>query len=199
MIKGKNISPVQVTTSPQARIEGSVIIIFSILIAWVFVPDTTPFAVASHYARYIAIGITLSLLFEIAVMGLGRVIRADCVCLVVFYALSYLEFLFDQPELNQASTLSQTQGACALFNLGFVSIVISRHFWPAKRMTVPQEITQRISFKVLLAAFWVAFVLGFFHIFWAVDFNPIRAIEEMMRPRFSQSWGRGRLGDWIAL
>jgi hypothetical protein len=33
----------------------------------------------------------------------------------------------------------------------------------------------------------------------SVQFNPIALIEGMLGPRFSEPWGRGRLGGWISL
>jgi oligosaccharide repeat unit polymerase len=51
----------------------------------------------------------------------------------------------------------------------------------------------------LFGLFLFAFFVGYLHIFLAVNFNLIEMIEQMARPRFSQSWGRGKFGDISAL
>ena len=33
----------------------------------------------------------------------------------------------------------------------------------------------------------------------AVNFNPVELVNQMIAPRFTQSWGRGRLGGWSEL
>jgi oligosaccharide repeat unit polymerase len=75
-------------------------------------------------------------------------------------------------------------------------MVVGRHLIPTRsNSTVP------VDFKPdhLFGLFLFAFVVGYLHIFIAVNFNPIEMIEQMARPRFSQSWGRGKLGDISAL
>ena len=42
-------------------------------------------------------------------------------------------------------------------------------------------------------------LLGYFHVFLAVNFDPFEALRQMSLPRFSQSWGRGQYGDAYAL
>ncbi|MGB0371579.1 MAG: hypothetical protein ACPGN3_09520 [Opitutales bacterium] len=187
------------TDSPTPRLEGTVILLLCMMVAWLFVPESDPYSVANHYAKWVLGGLGLAILFELNTMGFSRLIRVDWVCLVIFYALSYLEFLFSQPELNRVSTVERTSMACGLFNLGFVTIAISRHFVTSRKVRYIPAHQAFINYKILVGAFWAAFAIGFFHIFIAVDFSISRAIDAMMGARFSQPWGRGRLGDWKAL
>jgi hypothetical protein len=51
----------------------------------------------------------------------------------------------------------------------------------------------------LLILFVGCIFLGHLQMLMAVDFNPFLMVEWFTAPRFSQPWGRGRLGDWKAL
>ena len=51
----------------------------------------------------------------------------------------------------------------------------------------------------LFALFILAFVIGYLHIFIAVNFDPLEMIRQMSLPRFSQSWGRGKYGNLYSL
>src|SRR5262249_56817340 len=50
-----------------------------------------------------------------------------------------------------------------------------------------------------LLRFVLATLLGYLHVFLAVNFDPFEAVRQMSLPRFSQSWGRGRYGDAYSL
>jgi oligosaccharide repeat unit polymerase len=47
--------------------------------------------------------------------------------------------------------------------------------------------------------FVLAAMLGYLHMFLAVNFDPFEVMRQMLLPRFAQSWGRGRYGDANAL
>jgi oligosaccharide repeat unit polymerase len=44
-----------------------------------------------------------------------------------------------------------------------------------------------------------AFLVGYFHMLWAVGFNVVELVSKMLEPRFAQPWGRGRYGGWVDL
>src|SRR5262249_22276100 len=47
--------------------------------------------------------------------------------------------------------------------------------------------------------FVFAALLGYLHIFLAVDFDLFEALRQMSLPRFAQAWSRGRYGDALSL
>ena len=59
--------------------------------------------------------------------------------------------------------------------------------------------TRPVPSTWLAAILWCCFFLGFLHILIATSFDIPKIFDAMLRARFDQPWGRGRLGDWKAL
>ena len=128
--------------------------------------------------------------------GVRNVIRTDLLMLLALYALTFLEFLFPQASFGDEVTVGGAITGTAAVLVGFVGLAIGRHF---VRHTLPSAtLGSAVQFgpRQMMAAFVLAFVLGYFYIFLAVNFDLFEAIRQMQWPRFSQSWTRGRLGGW---
>lgn len=183
---------------PRPTVEGSVFLLLAIGITTGFMTGDKP----SDYGRFAAttmgLGIALSALCDLQ-RGLRNLIRADFFAIFAFYFFTFFEFLFPQPNFDRLVTLEPAQAAINVCLVGFAGLVIGRHFSQGETQPFRELLTRPVSNKWLLLLFWISLFLGFLHMFVAVDFNPVKVIEHMMGPRFSQPWGRGRFGDWKAL
>jgi len=131
-----------------------------------------------------------------AMSGVRALIRTDNLMLWVLYGLTLLEFLFPQLEVNGAvGSEAAARGTNAVM-LGFFGLVVGRHLI-SKRPSLNRPL--EFAPGHLFALFMLAFLIGYLHIFIAVDFNPVEMIEQMSLPRFSQSWGRGKIGGAYSL
>lgn len=157
----------------------------------------------SELARTAAYGVGFTLLASFAFearSGLKNLIRADLMGVLALYYLTLYEFLFEQPYFDKAvvhDTLAY-RGIWAVI-LGFAGLFIGRHLLPRGKQPFQRIMTRPVPPGWLLGIFWASFALGYFHILLSVDFNIPLMIEYMMKARFEQPWGRGRLGDWRAL
>ncbi len=144
------------------------------------------------------IGVTLALSFFVDCRGaLVRLIRVDLFMMFALYGLTFFEFLFDQPAIIRITAESAKTALLASI-AGFAGIAVGRHLVPIKRgLPHPQSLgfSPGLIFQLLL----LSSLLGYFYMLLAVNFNPIEMVEQMMRPRFSQPWTRGRLGGMGAL
>ncbi len=133
--------------------------------------------------------------------GLRNLIRTDVVCLSALYFLTYVEFLFPQPEFDEIAATYDVMEASQLVLLGMGCLAITRHLgFRSKFREIPQlSGVAGLTPGQWLWLFWIASTLGYFHMLMAVQFNLFDMIEAMMRARFSQPWGRGKYGDWKAL
>jgi hypothetical protein len=148
-----------------------------------------------------AVGVGLSLGIGTAIeatSGIRSLIRVDILMFWVLYGLTFLEFLFPQPDVDTVLLpAAATNGTYAAL-LGFAGLAVGRHL-------VPRRGGSQVSafFDVSPASFFFLFILatllGYLHIFLAVNFDLFEALRQMLLPRFSQSWARGRYGDIYAL
>ncbi len=131
--------------------------------------------------------------------GLRNLIRTDLVCLSALYFLTYVEFLFPQPGFDEAAETYDVLGASRLVLIAMACMAISRHFSFRSMVHTMPPSGAGFTSKQWLWLLWIAAALGYLHMLLAVNFNIVEIIEQMMRPRFSQPWGRGKFGDWKAL
>ena len=126
-----------------------------------------------------------------------NILRADLLMLIALYALLYAEFLLPHEGIA-TQVYSSVQGTVNAIGLGMASIAVGRHTvfggYGIAALT-SNDVSARSLFKVVVS---VA-LLGFSQMLWSVDLNPIAMFDEMMGPRFSQSWARGQLGGWGSL
>jgi len=148
-----------------------------------------------------AIGIGLSLVTATAVearAGVRELIRVDILTLWALYGLTFLEFLFPQPDVEGiVSPDVATKGVVAAI-LGFAGIVIGRHFVPSRHKTSTVFFAD-VSPRNIFTLFVLAAAVGYLHILLSVNFDVFEMFRQMALPRFEQSWGRGQYGDAYAL
>ena len=147
-----------------------------------------------------AVGLLGSLAFSFLIDCRGklvRLIRVDLFMLIALFGLTFFEFLFEQPPMTSITVTSAQTALVAAF-VGFAGIAVGRHLVPIRRgLPNPRDLgfSPKVTFQLLLACT----VLGYFYMLLSVGFNPIEMVEQMLRPRFSQPWTRGRLGGPSAL
>jgi oligosaccharide repeat unit polymerase len=168
---------------------------FGLAATWLALPSSD----AESIFDTAAIGVGIALLSATAMeafSGVRALIRTDNLMLWVLYGLTLLEFLFPQPHVNTAvSVEAATRGTGAVL-LGLFGLILGRHLVSAgSNSNVPIDLKPGHLFGFFL----FAFVIGYLHIFVAVNFNPVEMIEQMSLPRFYQSWGRGKYGDLYSL
>ncbi|MHA3775719.1 hypothetical protein ACXR0O_29745 [Verrucomicrobiota bacterium sgz303538] len=156
----------------------------------------------SEVSRYAAIGTALSLavstIFDLR-RGIPNLIRADFMAVAALYFLTLFEFFFPQPNFDQMISVSSTKLALYAVVVGLAGMLIGRHLWQPRQQPFVNTLTREIPARWLVIMTAACFALGFFHQIVAVNFDVGEWIEEMMAPRFSQPWQRGKLGDWKAL
>ncbi len=188
------------TSSARARSNPNssaptIIMMLGLAVTWLALPSND----AESVFDTAAIGVGIALLSATAMeafSGVRALIRTDNLMLWVLYGLTFLEFLFPQPGVDMVvSVEAATRGTGAVL-LGLFGLILGRHLVSAGSNS---NISIDLKPRHLFAFFLFAFVIGYLHIFIAVNFDPIEMIEEMSWPRFSQSWGRGKYGDLYSL
>jgi oligosaccharide repeat unit polymerase len=185
----------RVRSIPRNSEAPTLIMMLGMAVTWLTLPSND----AESIFETAAIGVGIALLSATAMeafSGVRALIRTDNLMLWVLYGLTFLEFLFPQPDVNMAvSVEAATRGTGAVL-LGFLGIVVGRHLISKRaNSNVPLDFAPR----QLFALFILAFVIGYLHIFIAVNFDPVEMIKQMSWPRFTQSWSRGKYGDLYSL
>lgn len=180
---------------PRSPAVPTLIMVVGLALTWMALPSTD----AESIFDTAAIGVGIALLAATAVeafAGVRALIRTDNLMLWVFYGLTLLEFLFPQPSVNSRVGVDAATLGTGIVLLAFFGMVVGRHLVSARANPVaPVDFQPRHLFGL----FVFAFVVGYLHIFIAVNFDPIEMVTQMARPRFTQPWGRGKLGDISAL
>jgi hypothetical protein len=182
----------------RASPSGSWLALFGLAITAAMLAGDTPHQVATFAAYGTGLSVGISLFFD-AKGGLRNLVRADVLALIGLYFLTLFEFLFSQPEFNSLTDLESTRGAIMACLLGHAGIIIGRHLRPGGHRQLRHLLTRPAPAGWLLLMFAACLFLGNLQMLIAVDFNLFAMIDAFMGPRFSQPWGRGRLGDWKAL
>lgn len=170
----------------------------------------TAFAMANSGDRYssqlahtTAVGVLVTLLASFAFEtrgGLKNLIRPDLVGILALYYLTLYEFLYPQPyfDVNMSDTNAVYLALWAVI-LGFIGIFIGRHILPRGKQPFEEIMTRPVPPGWLVVILWACFFIGFLYVLLGVDFDLAKIVPAMVRARFDQPWGRGRLGDWKAL
>lgn len=157
----------------------------------------------STLARASAIGVLLSLAVSVGADlrrgGMRNLIRADLMAMVAFYFLTMFEFLFPQPHFDTLIDVRTAHEAILCVELGFLGLLVGRHFLHPKRQPFSYTLTYEIPPVWIVVIFWACIFIGYLHMLLAVNFDVVEMVQWWMDPRFSQPWQRGRLGDWKAL
>ena len=188
-----------VWVAPGSRMaEGSFVICSGAALAWLSLPSEDSMAIFSWAAIVMGTTLLLAILLE-ARMGARGLLRADLLMLLALYGLTFFEFLFPQDWFRAVVTTQAATDGTAAVLVGFAGLALGRHLvvrspWP-RTSAAPLH----FSGRAIAFVFTGCFLIGYFHMLWAVDFDVTELVAEMMEPRFAQPWGRGRLGGWAAL
>jgi hypothetical protein len=172
--------------------------VLGLLFTYFLLDGSTP----EELARHAAIGVGLTMVIAIGLEASQNwrcVLRPDAPAFGALYFLTFFEFLSRQSQVNQMTTKPPMYHACCLALLAFGSIAVARHFSPAPPRFLTSLVKRQTSAGALLSVFVVSFFFGILFMLLAVNFNVFEMIDQIMQPRFSQSWSRGRFGDWKAL
>jgi oligosaccharide repeat unit polymerase len=180
---------------PKSPAIPTLIMVVGLALTWVALPSTDSESIFDTAAIGVGVALLSATAVE-AVAGVRALIRTDNLMLWVFYGLTLLEFLFPQPDVNSSVSIDAATWGTGIVLLAFFGLVIGRHLVSTRSSPVAP-----VDFKPnhLFGLFLLAFLIGYLHIFLAVNFNLVDMIEQMSRPRFSQSWGRGKFGDIYSL
>lgn len=159
---------------------------------------TTPADMANVVAVGVGLGLIINLLLDCQ-QGLRNLFRVDTMCLVSIYALTVAEFLSPQEEFNSRITLDQASLALNVICIGFVGLAVGRHLIALRPMKSNILNFPDIPDATLFYLFLAASILGYLYILISVNFDFVRLFNELLEPRFRQSWTRGRLGGWNSL
>jgi oligosaccharide repeat unit polymerase len=180
---------------PQSPAVPTLIMVVGLALTWLALPSTDSESIFDTAAIGVGVALVAATAVE-AGAGVRALIRTDNLMLWVFYGLTLLEFLFPQPDVNSSVSVDAATRGTGIVLLAFFGLVVGRHLVSARANPVAP-----VDFKPghLFGLFVFAFLVGYLHIFIAVNFDPIEMITQMARPRFTQPWGRGKLGDISAL
>jgi hypothetical protein len=184
--------------SPAPSFQGTIFLLCGLGVAPVIAEGETPVDLAHSYA----ITVGLSILGSIALdyrRQIRNLVRADLMAILSLYFLTLFEFLLPQSTFNSLVSLAEVHPALDACLCGFAGLAIGRHMAPDLNRELKYILRQEMANRVLLILYSTCFVIGFFHMLLAVDFDPVRMVEAFMGPRFSQPWSRGKFGDWKAL
>ncbi|HET6409327.1 MAG TPA: O-antigen polymerase [Chthoniobacteraceae bacterium] len=184
------------TLAPTAT--GTILALFGLALTGVFLSGSTPFDVARFAAYGAGLSILTSIVWDIR-LGFQNLVRADVLAIIGLYFLTLAEFLVPQPEFNSLAELETTRGAVIACLLGLGGLYAGRHIVVGGRNSLSDLLARPIPTRWMIVVFVSCLFLGHLQMLIAVDFNVAELIDAMMGPRFSQPWGRGRLGDWKAL
>ena len=186
---------------PETRAPGlgpTAVILCGLALTRVVLPDDSAVSIFSVAA--VGAGISLSLATAIeATAGIRSLIRVDILILWVLYGLTFLEFLFPQPNVDAlVSPAAAVNGTDAVL-IGFAGLVVGRHLVHKRGGSHELSAFSNVRPANVFLVFVLVTLLGYLHVLLAVNFDPFEAVRQMSLPRFSQSWARGRYGDAYAL
>lgn len=156
----------------------------------------------SDIARYAAIctgiAIAVSIAFDLR-RGVRNLQRADLFAILAYYFLTLFEFLFPQDNFDRMLGRDSAQEGVFICLLGFAGLFLGRHLFVPKKQPFRNTLTHEIPRGWLLIIFYLSFLVGYSNMLVAVRFDVMEMINWFMAPRFTQPWGRDRLGNWQAL
>jgi hypothetical protein len=159
---------------------------------YVVLPDNP--ATAIYFVTAIGVMAALGIGLFLEAQGYPRaLIRTDVIMLLALYGLTLVEFLFPQEIVDTELDAQTATQSVELLLLGFGGILIGRCF-ARRRRTAAATRSVQLSSNALFVLFLTTFCIGFFDMFFAVNFNPVELVHDMMGARFSQPWSRGSLG-----
>jgi oligosaccharide repeat unit polymerase len=188
-------------TRPETRVLGlgpTAVTLSGLALTSVVLPDDS--AVSVFTVAAFGAGISLSIATAIeATAGIRSLIRVDILILWALYGLTFLEFLFPQPTVDAlVSPTAAVNGTNAVL-LGFAGLVVGRHLVHRRGGSHGLSAFSDVRPTNISLLFVLVTLGAYFHVFFAVNFDPFEVVRQMSLPRFSQSWSRGQYGDAYAL
>lgn len=204
-IRKKPLGSLESSTAPvlEPNVTGTGIILFACLLATFFRGGEEESISSVLRMQGIIVGFALAASIAIdASASVRNAVRVDVVCLSALYFLTYVEFLFPQPGFDMMAQSFPIEKSSSMTLLGIAALSVGRHsdvFWSGRALRQESSAGSGLRVGHWLALMWISAALGYLHMLLAVNFNPLTMVLEMMEPRFSQPWGRGKFGDWKAL
>lgn len=191
----ENFPAPAVSAIPRSPAVPTAIMVVGLMLTWMALPSDDSEKVFDTAAIGVGASLLAATIVE-AAAGVRALIRTDNLMLWVFYGLTLLEFMFPQPGVSAGVGVDAAIRGTGIVLLAFFGMAVGRHLVSGRANPVAP-----VDFQPghLFGLFVFAFLVGYLHIFLAVNFNLIEMLEQMARPRFSQSWGRGKFGDISAL
>jgi len=181
---------------PPSTWPSSLLMCAGLVVTYSLLPDTG--AIAIFRAAAIGASLAIGVGFWMEVKDVRSLFRTDVLMIVSLFGLTLVEFFFPQEVIKgMVSSKAALQGVQALF-LGFSGLIIGRNFGPKSKASLGVGAV-KISARTQFSLFIVLFFIGYLNMLVAVDFNIIELVNQMMQPRFTQSWSRGSLGGWNVL
>lgn len=147
-----------------------------------------------------AFGCTLVIAFALeARAGVRNLFRVDIFMFVVLYGLTLSEFLAEQDDLSHRMTVDEARFAIDVVLFAFCGLALGRHAYKMYAGQLLAGAPVGLTPSQMTSLFVACAAIGYLHILIAVNFDIFEAIRQMLLPRFSQSWSRGRIGGLDAL
>ena len=178
---------------------GTVVICAACVVGWFVNHEAdTAYAAARGVSFLLLVAIVISILSDWR-SGLRNLVRSDIFALLALYFLLYFEFLFPQPNFEVFAIFEHVQTSIDMTLAGFVALSLGRHVsfghWNPFVFTGKVNLKPTDYVVVLLGAFFISNLSQWV----SVGFNMAEWFSEMLEPRFSRPWSRGRYGDASAL
>jgi hypothetical protein len=196
----------QVNYPPAASPAGTIIFLTGLYLAYL---RSTGGQTPAEMSRLAAITTLIALAISVFLdsrKGLRNLFRADFMCLISLYSLTFAEFLFPQPAFDALLDTDQTATAIKVILLGMAGLAIGRHLIAPTPMRSPWLNFGGISSKLLFRLFIGAALVGYLNMLLAVKFDLVTLVNGMLGPRFSEPWARGRQGgigslmtEWVLM
>jgi hypothetical protein len=182
----------------QSTVAASILMCVGLGVTYILLPEQGSVSIYRAAAIGVAITIGLGILME-AQAGIQSLIRADLLMLLALYGLTLVEFFFPQEAVETMITAqSATNGVEALL-LGFVGLIVGRNFAPRLHPMAPSHTSVQLSPTNVFLLYLLILMFGYLDMLIAVGFDPGELVTQMLGPRFSQPWSRGKLGGWDSL
>ncbi len=190
-------APLEVDTAPSAA--GTIALLLGLFLTWITLPESgTASGLAAYASRGVLLSIAANLAFEFR-NGVYGLLRTHILALLSLYALTLAEFLVEQAAFDTLVQPEWVRGGIVACLVGYAGLGIGRHMIQGAPQRMRSLLQTPTPNHLVIRLFWLAAGIGYLNMLLAVDFNLWELLYYWGVPRFTQPWGRGRLGDWKAL
>ena len=181
------------------RVQSTVVIIIGLVFASMFarMAEATNEAL-SNAAAVLTCTLLIAFLIE-AQAGARNLFRTDIFMLFALLGLTFVEFLSEQDDLSLSLNLDDAWTTIDVALCAFGGLALGRHAFRMYTIPVQNAPEKGLSPSHMFRLFMACAFIGYLHILLAVNFDIFEAVRQMMQPRFTQSWTRGRIGGLGAL